>query len=219
MKGIMKKNQIIITSLAILIAIAGYLNYTEKDVKKQSVSNGVESVNDGTNDKDEYIFTDEEPNEDTSDKSENSNQSGDTDVNGTKNSTNESVEPGEAVFTNAGTFSANAKLSREQIRAQNKEALMNMLNSANLSEEQKNNITNEMISMTENAELENDIETLLGAKGYTDAVVSVDGDKVDVVLNMTDVSDSSRAAIEDIIKRKAGVEAKNIVITPLSDIS
>ena len=36
MKGIIKKNQIIITSLAILIAVAGYLNYTEKSVLNQT---------------------------------------------------------------------------------------------------------------------------------------------------------------------------------------
>lgn len=208
MKRIMKKNQIIITSLAILIAIAGYLNYTEKDVKKHKVNNKTESVNDSIEENDNLIFSDEEP--DTSDEQ----------INDVENQAENQPEnePGEAVFTNAGTFSANAKLSREQIRAQNKEALMDMLSSANLSEEQKNNITNEMINITQNAEIENEIETLLEAKGYGDVVVSLDGDKVDVVINMTDVSDSQRAAIEDIIKRKASVEAKNIVITPLSDV-
>lgn len=208
LKRIMKKNQIIITSLAILIAIAGYLNYTEKDVKKHKVNNKTESVNDSIEENDNLIFSDEEP--DTSDEQ----------INDVENQAENQPEnePGEAVFTNAGTFSANAKLSREQIRAQNKEALMDMLSSANLSEEQKNNITNEMINITQNAEIENEIETLLEAKGYGDVVVSLDGDKVDVVINMTDVSDSQRAAIEDIIKRKASVEAKNIVITPLSDV-
>lgn len=204
----MRKNQIIITSLAILLAVAGYLNYTEKDAKKHKVNNKTESVNDTVNETENYIFSDEEP-----DEGEELSNEDDEKI------SSESNEPGEAVFTNAGTFSANAKLSREQIRAQNKESLMNMLNSANLSEEQKNNITNEMINMTENAELENDIETLLEAKGYCDAVVSIDGDKVDVIINMTDVTDSQRAAIEDIIKRKASVEAKNIVITPLTDVS
>lgn len=208
LKRIMKKNQIIITSLAILIAIAGYLNYTEKDVKKHKVNNKTESVNDSIEENDNLIFSDEEP--DTNDEQ----------INDVENQAENEPEnePGEAVFTNAGTFSANAKLSREQIRAQNKEALMDMLSSANLSEEQKNNITNEMINITQNAEIENEIETLLEAKGYGDVVVSLDGDKVDVVINMTDVSDSQRAAIEDIIKRKASVEAKNIVITPLSDV-
>ena len=48
MKGIVKKNQIIITSLAILIAVAGYLNYTEKSVLNQTktAKEAAEQVND-----------------------------------------------------------------------------------------------------------------------------------------------------------------------------
>lgn len=94
---------------------------------------------------------------------------------------------------------------------------MNMINSGNLSEEQKNDITNEMIHITEIAELENEIETLLEAKGFMGAVVSVSDDSVDVVVNLTDVSDKERAQIEDIVKRKTEISAANIVITPITD--
>ncbi|MDY6329515.1 MAG: SpoIIIAH-like family protein, partial [Lachnospiraceae bacterium] len=38
MKGVVRRNQIIITSLAILIAVAGYLNYTERNVAKQTAN-------------------------------------------------------------------------------------------------------------------------------------------------------------------------------------
>lgn len=103
------------------------------------------------------------------------------------------------------------------MRASNKETLMNMINSGNLSEEQKNDITNEMIHITEIAELENEIETLLEAKGFMGAVVSVSDDSVDVVVNLTDVSDKERAQIEDIVKRKTEISAANIVITPITD--
>ena len=94
---------------------------------------------------------------------------------------------------------------------------MNMINSGNLSEEQKNDITNKMIHITEIAELENEIETLLEAKGFMGAVVSVSDDSVDVVVNLTDVSDKERAQIEDIVKRKTEISAANIVITPITD--
>ena len=48
LKGIVKKNQIIITSLAILIAVAGYLNYSEKNIKNMSEQSkeAAELVND-----------------------------------------------------------------------------------------------------------------------------------------------------------------------------
>ena len=99
----------------------------------------------------------------------------------------------------------------------NNETLLNMINSGNLSEAQKAEITDQMIHITEVAELENEIETLLEAKGFNGAVVSIGDENVDVVVNMTAVSDTERAKIEDVVKRKTNVSAANIVITPISD--
>lgn len=234
MKGIVKKNQIIITSLAILIAVAGYLNYTEKSVLDQTkkAKEAAEQVNDSAasslddvaanaeqeyasdtllEGKDDILSNDSDVDVDSA-VSENPS---DDNMSGEETTTQESV-PGEAVLTNVGTFSANARLQREQLRAKNKETLLNMINSGNLSEEQKSDITNEMLHITQIAELENAVETLLEAKGFSGAVVSISDNAVDVVVNMTDVSDEGRAQIEDIVKRKTEVPASNIVITPIS---
>lgn len=229
MKGIIKKNQIIITSLAILIAVAGYLNYTEKSVLNQTkkAEEAAEQVQDTTADPSldevaanaslEYASdtllegTDDILSNDSDLESE-TTASEDSDG----ESTDETSVPGEAVLTNVGTFSANARLQREQLRAKNKETLLNMINSGNLSEEQKSDITNEMLHITQIAELENQVETLLEAKGFTDAVVSISDNAVDVVVNMTDVTEEGRAQIEDIVKRKTEVPASNIVITPIT---
>ena len=48
MKKRARKNQVIITALAILIAVAGYLNYTERGVMKQA-ANTEETSNMGGN--------------------------------------------------------------------------------------------------------------------------------------------------------------------------
>ena len=56
-------------------------------------------------------------------------------------------------------------------------------------------------------------EILLEAKGFTDVVVSINGDAVDVVVNEASLDDVMRAQIEDIEKRKTGVEASNIIIS------
>lgn len=234
MKGIVKKNQIIITSLAILIAVAGYLNYTEKSVLNQTkkAKEAAEQVNDSVvpsldevaaNAEQEYASdtllegNDDILSNDADVDAGNAANENPSDENASKEdpSKEESV-PGEAVLTNVGTFSANARLQREQLRAKNKETLLNMINSGNLSEEQKSDITNEMLHITQIAELENEVETLLEAKGFTGAVVSISDSAVDVVVNMTDVTDEGRAQIDDIVKRKTEVPASNIVITPIS---
>ncbi len=91
------------------------------------------------------------------------------------------------------------------------------MNSGGLSEEQKNQITNEMLKITQIAELENATEMLLAAKGFGDAVVNISDEQVEIVVNSTDVSDVSRAQIEDVVKRKTGKAAENIIITPITD--
>ena len=70
--------------------------------------------------------------------------------------------------------------------------------------------------MTNIAEMETGAEILLEAKGFTDVVVSITEDSCDVVLNMGEVTDAKRAQVEDIVKRKTGVSADKIVITPLN---
>lgn len=216
LKKIVKKNQIIITSLAILIAVAGYLNYSEKNVLNQSKipEEKAEYVNDVIDSKETQS---EEANENQESNSENDDSKADNESTDKKSEENEtSSEPGTAVLTNVGTFSANAKLQREQLRARNKEVLLEMINNQNLSESQKADVTKEMIHMTEIAELENEVETLLEAKGFTGAVVSINEGAVDVVVSMIDVSDKQRAQIEDVVKRKTNVKAADIIITPIS---
>ena len=73
-----------------------------------------------------------------------------------------------------------------------------------------------MVELTETAEKENAAETLLMAKGFSDPVVSISSDKVDVVVNASSITDPQRAQIEDIVKRKAEVGADQIVITLLN---
>ena len=77
---------------------------------------------------------------------------------------------------------AEAKVTREQVRAQNKESLMEIIDNENLSDEQKQDAVNQMVAMTDYAEKEAAAETLLASKGFTDAVVSMTADSADVVV-------------------------------------
>jgi len=50
-------------------------------------------------------------------------------------------------------------------------------------------------------------------------IVNLTGETADVVVPDADLEDSRRAQIEDIVKRKTGIAAENIVITPLNGSS
>lgn len=258
MKKLLGKNQVIITALAILIAVAGYLNYTEKNAITQTGGKNNETTKEGTvadgTKVDLNAVSAEASKEFSSDDLLNSsedivsnddpnsglpvNGTGTDEVNGTpsqevndaatetttvnlsanetQNKESVTSEPGEAVFTSASTFSANAKLSREQVRSKNKETLLNALNTGGLSEQQKQQITDEMLKITQVAETENEIETLLSAKGFNDSVVNISDEQAEVVVNVTQVDDVSRAKIEDVVKRKTSFSAQNIIITPIT---
>ena len=54
------------------------------------------------------------------------------------------------------------------------------------------------------------------AKGFSEAVVSINGDAVDVVVNAAELTDVQRVQIEDIVKRKTDIAAENIVISTIA---
>ncbi len=96
----------------------------------------------------------------------------------------------------------------------NKEILMEVINSTNISDSEKQDAIDEMVSMTDAAEKELAAETLLSAQGFEDVVVSISDSGADVVVSSTQVSDAKRAQIED-IETKNRIEAANITITPV----
>lgn len=223
MKQLMKKNQFIITALAVMIAVAGYLSYAQQNGAKNSylevnnLENAIDSVGLYEISNEDVELTaaadsqgsamieigsfDSDPNDETT---------------AAKSEEAVSENPGEAVLTNGSLAVVNEiKRNREQVRSENEAVLMEIINNASLSEGEKAEATSQLIAMTAIAEKEAAAEMLLEAKGFTDAVVSMNGENVDVVVNAANLSDADRAQIEDIVKRKTEVSADKIVITPV----
>ena len=208
MKKRVHKNQIVITTLAVLIAVAGYVTYDKKgaDIKDAET---VANMNQGA----------------VSDQADKDYETGeDLDITSSKedlaNASTEDVEnPGETVLTSVTSgdsdYAAKVKLNREQVRSKNKETLLAIIDNDSLDESKKKDAVNEMITLTDIAEKESNAEMMLEAKGFTDVVVSMNDDGCDVVRNMGEATDAKRAQVEDIVKRKTGVSADKIVITPI----
>lgn len=208
MKKIFKKNQVIITALAIMIAVAGYINYSDnhlgidKTLKEAGLGTTGETAS-AASDAEGIVEDIESLDYDLTEESSEAQAETQTET------------PGEAVLTGASGFVAQAKVSREQVRSANKETLLEIINNENLGEEQKQEAVNSMVNMTNLAEQEEAAELLLDAQGFSDAVVNLTGDSADVIVPEAYMEDASRAQIEDIVKRKTSVPAEKIVITPL----
>lgn len=246
MKKIFKKNQVIITALAIMIAVAGYINYSDNHlgidgVLQKASTDSTDETAQTASDTDgiveeieslDYDLTDEtalteenaKAQEDAQgdiqaeeETKETADASGQTEESTAAEGTTVTETPGEAVLTGASGFAAQAKVSREQVRSANKETLLEIINNENLGDDQKQEAVSSMVNMTDLAEQEEAAELLLEAQGFSDVVVNLTGGSADVIVPQEYMEDASRAQIEDIVKRKTSVPVENIVITPLDD--
>lgn len=257
MKKLFRRNQIIVTTLAVMIAAAGYLNYAGKqeleagnvvseagmmDISDEDILMENQKILDSRGDYEEIQSLDQDL-----DQIEEAESMADADLYQTAGEAQQFAQaetlsdqagmeagsqidvsgdtqagfenPGEAILTSGMSVSdyiAGVQLSREQVRAKNKDTLLAIINNANIEESAKQEAIQDMIRLTEISEKENAAETLLLAKGFSDPVVSISSDKVDVVVNASSITDAQRAQIEDIVKRKAEVQAENIIITLLN---
>lgn len=213
-KKIFKKNQLVITALAIMIAAAGYVSYSDSKLRKEEASVQTEQTDAQVN-LDQVLEDIESLDEPTTNDitDETVEQAEDT----------QAVEssgeiPGEAVLTSSNaTYLAQVRINREQIRAQNKETLLEIINNADLSEEERESAVASMVNMTDMIEKEAATELLLETKGFSDVVVNLTGETADIVVAQSQIDDASRAQIEDIVKRKTGIAAEKIVISPMKE--
>lgn len=250
MKNMFKRNQIMITALAIMIAVAGYLNFAGTKIgDEELVSAGAQATDEDMaalldlSDEDiamdipsldsddeavaveNYLDMDMQVADQASvsvvsdyiDEGE-AEAPDDTDMISQEVEVQDGETPGEAVYTSSSGVSSlsGARLLKEQTRAKNKETLMEIINNANIAEDQKQEAVNNMIALTDVAERETAAEILLEAKGFTDAVVTITADSADVVVGVSTLTDAQCAQIEDIVARKTGVAAENIVINPFA---
>ena len=243
MKSLIKKNQLMITALAIMIAIAGYLQFAGTGLEEEYLATdnekkgNTEAANPAGSDgvisenlsSDDLLDLSEEDllaaglpdiqSMDSDTEGELVNDYLDTGLQASQDTGSDAPEvgeiPGEAVFTsnNGVAVLSEAKLLKEQTRAKNKETLLEIINSTGLTDAQKQEAVDSMVQMTAIAEKEAAAEILLEAKGFQDVVVSINGDAADVVVNATMLDDVMRAQIEDIVTRKTDIPPENIIIS------
>ena len=168
------KNQIIITTLALLLAVVGYISYDNRDTfmnAKDVLSTEIEAVNGKADTKESKECEDTQASDEVALETD---------------STEEILNAGETVIDDAG-----------------------------VSEAEKKSAVDAMVKLTENAQMEEDAQMMLEAKGFKNAVVSLSDECCDVIVGKDDVTDEKRAQIEDIIKRKTNIGASNIVISTM----
>jgi stage III sporulation protein AH len=216
-----KKNQVIIAVMTVALGVAGYINFSGNTL----------DLADSTEDEDvQMVINEEMQNEhivleedlyaegeyyDEDDWYDYYSEAeiGEEDYIELNSDTD---EIGEAVLTSADTVSnaiVTAKMNREQVRSRTQEAYLEIINGESAEGISVEDATAAYLKLAENMGREADTETVLAAKGYTNAVVAISENYVDVIIEAPSLDDVERTQIEELVVRKTGYSVDQVVIS------
>lgn len=232
MKQILKKNQIIISVIAIMLIAAGYMNYTSNekqaletavltDSEKYAgigdatlVSANVADNNDLVNN-DETQNTDNEnndtsKNEDKKDEIKWNEQNKETTENAVQNEINTST----TVTENSGNqYFAELRLERDKMYSQMLESYQKILSNSQISETQKEISENEIKKINDTRNAIMIAENLIKNKGFQDLIIFINGDSISIIVKAKELKEEQIAQIQNIISRELKGEIENIHIS------
>ena len=232
MKQILKKNQIIISVIAIKLIAAGYMNYTSNekqaletavltDSEKYAgigdatlVSANVADNNDLVNN-DETQNTDNEnndtsKNEDKKDEIKSNEQNTETTENAVQNEINTST----TVTENSGNqYFAELRLERDKMYSQMLESYQKILSNSQISETQKEISENEIKKINDTRNAIMIAENLIKNKGFQDLIIFINGDSISIIVKAKELKEEQIAQIQNIISRELKGEIENIHIS------
>ena len=207
----LKKNQIVIYVMALMLVTAGYLNYYAN--QKQDLMASSEIKRDDNNIGDATFVSSNEVTETNSTdaititENTSSNVENTSAENVASQSNNNKSKDDDNYFTNS-------KLERDKMYSQMLETYQNILKNTTISEEQKSIATNEInsINSTKNAIMI--CENLLTIKGFDKNVVLVNSESVNIVVKAEkDLTKEQIAQIQNIVSRELNTKIENIHIT------
>lgn len=120
-----------------------------------------------------------------------------------------------SVANNSGSkFFEEARLKRTKAHDEAMDAVQKALKSASLSDEEKKSYTQQLTGSLEDLNAENEIETLVRAKGFADCLCFLQSGRADLtVMTSGDALTAAQVAqIRDIVLSKSNVTAQNITI-------
>lgn len=128
---------------------------------------------------------------------------------------------GEAEYVGATTeaqteneYFSTARVDRQTARDEALEKLQKIVDSTDESDEARTKASEDIARLSSNISIENKIETLVTAKGVENciAVVSEDGSRVDVIVDVSELSDTIIMQIKDIAMQQLGCSFENVSI-------
>lgn len=205
MRMILKKNQVIISVIALMLIAAGYMNYTANSQKELQVQAGLLDTEQYADLGDATLVS-----ANIQGNSENivSNESSSGIIENTQE-TSSSVSASDRYFTES-------RLTRDNMYSQMIESYQNILNNTQISEEQKTISQNEIVKINETKNAIMIAENLIKNKGFDDIIIFVNGDSINVIVKTENLNSEQIAQIQNIIQRELKSDIENIHISSKS---
>lgn len=206
----LKKNQIVVYAIALMLVVAGYLNYIENDRTVE-----ISAQNQNTNIGDATLVSNNEvvENEELKNLKDNEESVIDNHISAKSERLEETSSfQNETNSQTEDNYFVNSKLEREKMYSQMLETYQKMIENTSVSEEQKSIATQEIkkINDTKNAIMI--CENLISIKGFSNSVVLSNGESINVVLEAKELSEENIAQIQNIITREMNTGIENIHI-------
>ena len=222
---ILKKNQIIISVIAIMLIAAGYMNYTSNekqaletavltDSEKYAgigdatlVSANVADNSDVVNNNEGQNITDDSVKKEEIKSNE---QNTETTENAVQNEINTSTTVTE---TSGDQYFAELRLERDKMYSQMLESYQKILSNNQISETQKEISENEIKKINDTRNAIMIAENLIKNKGFQDLIIFINGDSISIIVKAKELKEEQIAQIQNIISRELKGEIENIHIS------
>lgn len=188
---ILKKNQVLIYVITLMLVVAGYLNYT--------TTNDLNSTIQTSGSEEELI--------------EMSNIGDAQLVSSNVVSEENFIQTNSNSINNVSNYFSTSKLERDTMYSQMLETYENILNSNNSLETQKQSATEEITKINN---IKNSImicENLIKTKGFNDVVIFVNGESISIIVEDEQLNSEEVAQIQNIISREMNAKVENIHIS------
>ena len=227
---ILKRNQIIISVLALMLITVGYMSYTSNvhnavetgalmDSEKMAGIGDAKLVNsnDTVNGDVNNMQDDDKDEKETAESCiDNQNESGESSASSTstkeESSANNSAKTTTAVDYQADYF-VSSRLERDKMYSQMLETYQGLLESSTISSEQKNISTQEITNINSKKNSIMIAENLIKNLGFQDVVIFVNDTSTSVIVKAEKLEEADIAKIQNIVCREIGVDAESIHIS------
>lgn len=213
----LKKNQVVIFVIALMLVTAGYLNFTNQQNAKQNLlptssladSEKMASIGDATlvsaNQVEENVTTNKEQSNTQVENATNETITNNN-INNENKITNSTMSESENYFTQS-------RLDRDNMYSQLLENYQKILETDKLEAEEKSNAQKEIKRINDEKNAIMISENLIKTKGFKDIIIFVNNGNVSVIVAAEKLEENQISQIQNIITRELNVKVNKINVS------